>query len=190
MLCHTSKPLCMLLLFLKYYFPFKFLVFFIYLFSSQGFFGVPDAVGGRENKQQVPLFFCSLSRDWAFSLRGVRVGVCQGLGLEGWLRWFAYPLGGVVCRGHVQYPAFALNSRSFSWVFWSLCIFCPEFALTAHACNYFSSHVVPLYFVAVSSSSFFLWVVQGLGPATCGILVLQPGIGPMPPAVEGLCLNH
>ena len=36
-------------------------------------------------------------------------------GLEGWLRWFAHPLGGAVCRGHVpvshvRYPAFAEDS--------------------------------------------------------------------------------
>ena len=27
--------------------------------------------------------------------------------LEPWLRWSAHPLGGVVCRGHEQCPAFA-----------------------------------------------------------------------------------
>ena len=30
-----------------------------------------------------------------------------GVGLEGWLRWSAHPFGGIVCRGHVQCPAFA-----------------------------------------------------------------------------------
>ena len=30
-------------------------------------------------------------------------------GPEGWLRCFAYPLGGVLCRGHVPYPAFLPN---------------------------------------------------------------------------------
>jgi len=25
---------------------------------------------------------------------------------EGQLRWFAHPFGGVMCRGHVQYPGF------------------------------------------------------------------------------------
>ena len=29
---------------------------------------------------------------------------------EGRLRWFAYALGSGVCRGHVQYPAFAPNT--------------------------------------------------------------------------------
>ena len=32
--------------------------------------------------------------------------MCPGVRPEGWLRWFAHPLGGVVCRGHAQYPAF------------------------------------------------------------------------------------
>ena len=30
-----------------------------------------------------------------------------GVGPEGWLRWSAHPLGGTLCRVHVQYPAFA-----------------------------------------------------------------------------------
>ena len=37
----------------------------------------------------------------------MRVGECARIGLEGWLRCSAHPLGGVVCRGHAQYPAFA-----------------------------------------------------------------------------------
>ena len=60
----TPLSLCVCcILFLKYSFLFKFLVIFIYLFFIQGFIGVPAAAGGRENKQLVPLFFCSLSRD-------------------------------------------------------------------------------------------------------------------------------
>ena len=42
----------------------------------------------------------------ACSLHGVRVGVCPGFRPAGWLGWFAHPLGGDVCRGHAQYPAF------------------------------------------------------------------------------------
>jgi len=33
-----------------------------------------------------------------------------GVWPEGWLGSFVHPLGGVVCRGHAQYPAFATNS--------------------------------------------------------------------------------
>ena len=36
--------------------------------------------------------------------------MCPEVRPEGWLRCFAHPLGGVVRRGHVQYPAFALGS--------------------------------------------------------------------------------
>ena len=36
--------------------------------------------------------------------------MCPGVGLEGWIRRFANPLGGDVCSGHVQYPAFAPGS--------------------------------------------------------------------------------
>ena len=36
--------------------------------------------------------------------------MCPGVVPEGWLRWSAHPLGGVVCRGHAQYPA--LDPRS------------------------------------------------------------------------------
>ena len=50
----------------------------------------------------------------------------------GWLRRIADPLGGGVYRQHVQYPAFAPDSAPGSsketfGVFWSLCIFNPEF---------------------------------------------------------------
>ena len=43
-------------------------------------------------------------------LYGVRVGMCPGLRLEGWLRCFAHPYGGGECKGHAQYPAFAPGS--------------------------------------------------------------------------------
>ena len=43
-----------------------------------------------------------------FLIWGEGRGVSRGRP-EGWLRCFAHRLGGVVCRGHVQYPAFAPN---------------------------------------------------------------------------------
>ena len=51
--------------------------------------------------------------------------MCPGVELEGLLRWFAHPLGGVVCRGHVQYPAFAPNTLFFLLALqkWQLSIF-------------------------------------------------------------------
>jgi len=76
-----------------------------------------------------------------------------------------HPLGGILCRGHAQYPAvFSRLFRSGSWVFWSLCIFCPAFAPTAHAHSYFQSRIVPLYFVAggkVSPGASFAALQQG-----------------------------
>ena len=57
--------------------------------------------------------------------------VCPGPG-EG-LRCCVHPLGGVMCRGHAQYPAFAPGSSKLAVGFWSLCIFCPEFISSAHA---------------------------------------------------------
>ena len=41
------------------------------------------------------------------SLNGANIGIDTLVGPEGWLRWSAYLLGGAVCRGHAQFPAFA-----------------------------------------------------------------------------------
>ena len=86
----------------------------------------------------------------AGSLCGVRVGVCPRVGLEGWLSCFAHPLGGVECRGHEQYPAFApdllfllpaLQKRQlgvFFFFFFGLFVsFFPEFSPTVYARSYF-----------------------------------------------------
>ena len=83
-------------------------------------------------------------------LIGVRIMACPGVRLEGWLRWFAHTLGGVVGEGGRQaVPCFcSWLFQSGSWVFLSLCIFCPEFVPTVHARSYFQSHMVSLYFVA------------------------------------------
>ena len=40
-----------------------------------------------------------------------------GVGLEGWLRCFAHPFGGGVCKGHGQHPAFAPSSSEVAVVF-------------------------------------------------------------------------
>ena len=64
---------------------------------------------GANTRNRIP---CSLPK-WgqACSLYGVREGVSrvQEPGGRLWLKWFAHPLMGVECRGHVQYPAFASN---------------------------------------------------------------------------------
>ena len=46
------------------------------------------------------------------SSRGV--SRCQ---TRGWLRWFAHPLGSVLCRRHAQHPAFAPGSLEVAVVF-------------------------------------------------------------------------
>ena len=38
------------------------------------------------------------------------MGVSRGW-VRGWLRWSAHPLGGGVCRGHAQCPAFAPDTQ-------------------------------------------------------------------------------
>ena len=55
-----------------------------------------------ERKQVTVSLACSPRWGRAGSLYGVRVGVR----LEGCLRCFAQPSGGVECRGHAQYPVF------------------------------------------------------------------------------------
>ena len=92
----------------------------------------PCCSRGSENKQQVPLLVLfPWAGGRACSLYWVRVGVCPGIG------WRA-GLGGIECREHMPYPAFCSGLfKSGSWVFWALCIFCPEFAPTANARSYF-----------------------------------------------------
>ena len=51
---------------------------------------------------------------WTGSLNDVRVEVCGGVGLEGQLRWFAYPLSCTEYRGYVRFPAFGLNIQFFA----------------------------------------------------------------------------
>ena len=46
-------------------------------------------------------------------------GVSRGQA-EVWLRCFAHPLGGAVCRGHAQYPAFAPGSSKVAVGFFGL----------------------------------------------------------------------
>ena len=97
----------------------------------QGFIGAPGAAQGREISNSFP---CSLApgEGRAGSLYGGRVSMCPGVRPEVWLRWSAHPFGGVECRGHVQYPAFAPDSSEVAvGFFWSLCILsiiCPNSA--------------------------------------------------------------
>ena len=62
---------------------------------------------------------------WAGSLSGLRVTLCPGDG------WFAHPLNGTVAVGHVHLTFAPGSSKVVVEFFLSLCVFCPEFALTA-----------------------------------------------------------
>ena len=115
----------------------------ILFFFRQNFIGELTLAGRSENKQEVSMLTCSLIGGWVFFLYGMRVRVCPGVEPEGWLRCFVHSSGGVDCRGHEQYPAFAPNTcfllqvlREWQWVF-LVCIFCLEFVPTTHACSYF-----------------------------------------------------
>ena len=50
---------------------------------------------------------------------GVKVGACLLVGPEG-LRCSAHPLGEVMCRGQVHYPAFATGSSKVAFGFFHL----------------------------------------------------------------------
>ena len=43
------------------------------------------------------------------------------VGLEGWLRWSAHPLGGAVCRDQAQYLGFAQRWPLICSIFVSYC---------------------------------------------------------------------
>lgn len=69
---------------------------------------------GEQNKQQVPLFACSLEQGGSQSCslhEVVWMGGSRCQAERGRSGGFAHLLGGVVCRGHVQYSAFALSSK-------------------------------------------------------------------------------
>lgn len=92
------------------------------------------ATQGARIKQQVPRLAHSPGVGAKCSLYGVRGGVSSGQGCRSGLRWFAHPLGVIVCRGHAQYPAFCSRLSKLAVRFFGLCVFCPEFVLN---CSYF-----------------------------------------------------
>ena len=78
----------------------------------------------------------------------MRVGAGPGVRPEAWLRWSAHPLGGVVCRGHARYPAFAPSSSELAVGFLvSLYLLVHNLCTSVHALG-FQSLIVSLYFVA------------------------------------------
>ena len=76
----------------------------------------------REQKQETGSLTRFLRGGQAVHLNEVRVGWDHWLGQEGWLRWSAHPPGGVVCRDHRQYPAFAPSISEVAVGFWPFCI--------------------------------------------------------------------
>ena len=123
--------------------------------------GLLELLRPQEGAETSNRFPCSLPKEGrAGSLYGVRVGTGPGVGPEGCLRWLAHPFGDVVCRGHVQDPAFAPNTLFllpapqkwqlgfFCLFVWSFCILlsrtCPNCVCT----QLFSVPMVSLYFVA------------------------------------------
>ena len=124
------------------------LVFYpFFFFSWQGFTGAQEEVrtnsfpsyslmGRRSGRERRERWACSLCRVW--------VGVCPGVRLEWWLMWFAQRSGGIECRGMLSTLLLFPRPWFYSWLlrssnrgFLVFCIFCPEFALTVHACSYF-----------------------------------------------------
>ena len=75
----------------------------------------------RRKGEQVNGFPCSLPEPGrqVGSLHRRKVGVYPGVGPDGWLRWFAHPLSGVVFKGHAQFLAFSPGSSEVATgVFW------------------------------------------------------------------------
>ena len=64
---------------------------------------------GMRTSNRFPCLLIPLLRGQACSFYGVRVGVCPGVGFKRWLRCFAHPFGGIVCRGHAPHPQLFLQ---------------------------------------------------------------------------------
>ena len=85
---------------------------------------------------------------------GIRAGVCPGVGLRGELdvlptHLVELSIKSVRCIPFCsRHSVFAPASSEMAVRLFGLCIFCPEFAPTAHAQSYFWSHIIYLYFVS------------------------------------------
>ena len=115
------------------------------------------------------------------SLYRVRVRAGSGIWLEGWLRWSAHPLGGVLWRVHAQHPAFAPDSSEVE-VGFLVFLYLVWFAPTAWACA--ELFLVPYSFfvfccrgsqVPGSSLSHFLYLFFHLRVHFLTLLGGQPG---------------
>ena len=64
--------------------------------------------------------------------------MCPRVRPEVWLRCFAHPLGGGVCRGHTQYLVFVPGSSKVATGFFGLFVSCgSRISPAAHAHRYF-----------------------------------------------------
>ena len=73
------------------------------------------------------------------SLNGI-TGAGPWVGQEAELRWSVHPLGGAVCRDHVQYPAFAPGTPKMADLLTTASpqsSYSGHDAPAAHACSYF-----------------------------------------------------
>ena len=68
------------------------------------------------------------------------------VGLEGWLRRSAQPLGDAVCRGHAQYPALLQALQKWQQGFFGH--FCILWSLICHSCAYTQLFLVYYSFFA------------------------------------------
>lgn len=106
--------------------------FLFFFFQGRFHWGPCYSKRGSNNKQQVPLLLAP--EGLSLLLIEVRGGVRSGAGPEGWLRWFAHPFGGGICRGHTQYLALVPSSSEvaagFFDDFYLLSRICPDYACT------------------------------------------------------------
>ena len=125
--------------------------------SGKALLGLLQAQEGAKTSNRFP---CSLpERGWACFLHGVRVGLCSGVGPEGWLRCFAHPLV-VLCTRGVRStrllfltPCFcSVLFRSGSWVFCILSIICPNLLCVRYSYEGHKGSQFPLCLLLLLSS--------------------------------------
>ena len=103
-----------------------------------GLYQSPCCRRGKWEQAPCSLLACFPQWKWASSLHGVRVGVCvQGYGWRVTSVVFP-PLRWCCVQGVCAVPSFCSRFfQSGSWVFWSPCSLCPEFAPTALSHSHF-----------------------------------------------------
>lgn len=79
---------------------------FFFFFSQARLYWDPCASREQWEQKQFPLLALPRGRGSKLVLMWGKGRGMSRSGPEGWLMCFAHPLGGVLCRGHVPYPAF------------------------------------------------------------------------------------